>query len=79
METKFLELHNISKSFGKVSALDGVDFYIQGKPEIVALIGDNGAGKSTLIKIISGVHVPDSGEIHIRGEKVDHWSVIRAR
>ncbi len=79
METNFLELKNISKSFGKVSALDCVDFYIKGEPEIVALIGDNGAGKSTLIKIISGVHVPDSGEIHIRGEKVDHWSVTKAR
>lgn len=79
METKFLELKNISKTFGKVSALDRVSFYIKGEPEIVALIGDNGAGKSTLIKIISGVHAPDSGEIYIRGEKVDHWSVTKAR
>ncbi|MGA9347973.1 MAG: ATP-binding cassette domain-containing protein [Anaerolineae bacterium] len=79
METKFLELQDTSKSFGKVSALDRVNFFIKGEPEIVALIGDNGAGKSTLIKIISGVHPPDSGEIHIQGEKVDHWSVAKAR
>lgn len=79
MKTKFLELKNIVKSFGKVSALDGVNFYIKGEPEIVALIGDNGAGKSTLIKIISGVHAPDSGEIYIGGEKLDHWSVTKAR
>lgn len=79
METKFVELKNISKSFGRVRALDRVDFFIKGEPEIVALIGDNGAGKSTLIKLISGVHAPDSGEIHIRGEKVDHWSVTQAR
>ena len=79
METKFLELEDISKSFGKVSALDRVSFYIKGAPEIVALIGDNGAGKSTLIKIISGVHAADSGEIYIRGQKVDHWSVTKAR
>ena len=79
METKFLELRNISKSFGKVSALARVNFYIKGEPEIVALIGDNGAGKSTLIKIISGVHAPDTGEIYIRGEKVDNWSVTKAR
>jgi simple sugar transport system ATP-binding protein len=79
VETKFLELQNISKSFGKVSALDQVNFFIKSEPEIVALIGDNGAGKSTLIKIISGVHAPDSGEIYIRGEKADQWSVTKAR
>jgi simple sugar transport system ATP-binding protein len=79
VETKFLELRNISKSFGKVSALARANFYIKGEPEIVALIGDNGAGKSTLIKIISGVHAPDTGEIYIRGEKVDNWSVTKAR
>jgi len=79
VETKFLELKDISKSFGKVSALDRVNFYIKGAPEIVALIGDNGAGKSTLIKIISGVHAADSGEIYVRGQKVDQWSVAKAR
>jgi len=79
VETEFLELKDISKSFGKVSALDRVNFYIRGEPEIVALIGDNGAGKSTLIKIISGVLTPGSGEIYVRGEQVDHWSVAKAR
>lgn len=79
MATEFLELRNISKSFGKVSALDRVNFYIKGEPEIIALIGDNGAGKSTLIKIVSGVHAPDSGEIYIQGEKVHRWSVTKAR
>jgi simple sugar transport system ATP-binding protein len=77
--TNFLELRNISKSFGKVSALKQTDFHIKSEPEIVALIGDNGAGKSTLIKIISGVHSPDSGEIRIRGEQVSGWSVAKAR
>lgn len=79
METKFLELKNITKTFGKVSALHEVNFHIKDEAEIVALIGDNGAGKSTLIKIISGVHTPDSGEIRIRGEKATHWSVVKAR
>lgn len=79
METKFLEMSSVSKSFGNVSALDRVDFHINSEPEIVALIGDNGAGKSTLIKIISGVHSPDSGEIRLRGEQVGGWSVARAR
>lgn len=79
MEDHFIELRNISKSYGKVSALNRVDFHIKYEPEIVSLIGDNGAGKSTLIKIISGVHSPDVGDIFIRGIKVDHWSVTRAR
>jgi len=79
MKPHFLELNNITKSFGKVSAVHNVDFHIKGEPEIVALIGDNGAGKSTLIKTISGVHMPDSGDIRIKGEKVKAWSVVKAR
>jgi simple sugar transport system ATP-binding protein len=73
-----VELRNVSKSFGKTLALDRVDFHV-GDAEVVGLIGDNGAGKSTLIKIISGVHAPDSGEIYIRGHQVTHWSVAAAR
>lgn len=76
--TEFLELRNITKSFGKVNAVSEVNLKV-GQPEIIGLIGDNGAGKSTLIKIIAGVHKPDSGEIFIRGQKMDHWSVTQAR
>ncbi len=79
MKNKFLELKNISKSFGKVSALERVNFYIKGEPEIVGLIGDNGAGKSTLIKIISGIHTPDCGEIYINGKRMENWSVVKSR
>lgn len=79
MKIKFLELKNISKSFGKVSALKRVNFYIKGEPEIVGLIGDNGAGKSTLIKIISGIHAPDCGEIYIKGKRMKNWSVVKSR
>lgn len=79
MKTKFLELKNISKSFGKVNALERVNFYIKEEPEIVALIGDNGAGKTTLIKIISGVQTADRGEMYVNGEKVKNWSVAKAR
>jgi len=81
MKTKFLELKNISKSFGKVSALKRINFYIKGEPEIVGLIGDNGAGKSTLIKIISGIHAPDCGEIYINGKRIriKNWSVVKSR
>jgi len=78
MDDRLVELKNISKSFGNVNALDRVSMHIN-KAEIVGLIGDNGAGKSTLIKILSGVHSPDSGEIHVRGAKVDgRWTVARA-
>jgi len=59
----------ISKNYGGVQALAGVDFTV-GSGEIVGLVGDNGAGKSTLIQILSGVIRPDSGTIYIRENKV---------
>lgn len=65
-----LEMKSISKRFGDIQALKNVNFEI-GNNEIVGLIGDNGAGKSTLIKILTGVHLPDSGEIFHKGEKVN--------
>jgi simple sugar transport system ATP-binding protein len=72
------ELVNIHKSFGKVNALIGVDFQV-GYNEIVGLVGDNGAGKSTLIKILTGVHAPDEGEIYFKGKKIEKHSVEKAR
>ena len=72
------ELKNVSKSFGGVHALNGVNFRVDYN-EIVGLIGDNGAGKSTLIKILTGVYPPDKGEIYIKGEKIKDYSVHRAR
>jgi len=73
-----LELRKVSKSYGKVLALKDVDLRL-GDNEIVGLLGDNGAGKSTLIKILSGYHPIDSGEIFARGTKVDHWTTEEAR
>ena len=58
----------MSKYFGKVIALNDVTFDLR-NGEVHCLLGDNGAGKSTLIKILSGVHVPDSGEILIEGNR----------
>jgi len=68
----------IDKSFGKVQVLKAVDFEV-GHNEIVGLVGDNGAGKSTLIKILTGVHQPDRGEIYFKGQKITIHSVARSR
>jgi D-xylose transport system ATP-binding protein len=57
-----LEARNVTKRFGAVRALDDVSLTLHGR-EVLALLGDNGAGKSTLIKIMSGVHQPDEGEL----------------
>lgn len=64
-----LQLRGISKRFGAVQALTDVDFEVY-PGEVVALVGDNGAGKSTLIKVISGIYVPDTGEVIFEGERV---------
>ena len=60
----------IAKSFGGVAALEHVDFSVR-KGEIHALLGGNGAGKSTVLKMLSGVHKPDKGEIWINGVKLE--------
>jgi simple sugar transport system ATP-binding protein len=73
-----LSLVGVSKSFGGVKALVDVDFTI-GHNEIVALIGDNGAGKSTLIKVITGVNLPNKGEIYFKGERITKHSVKKSR
>jgi D-xylose transport system ATP-binding protein len=64
--TPLLSLAGISKRYGAVQALDGVDFRVNAA-EVVALVGDNGAGKSTLIKIMAGVAQPDAGLIELAG------------
>ena len=78
MTESIIELKNVSKSFGNVLALSGVNLHVNDH-EVLGLIGDNGAGKSTLIKIISGVHAPNSGEIYVRGKLHKKWDVNIAR
>jgi simple sugar transport system ATP-binding protein len=75
--TDLVRMERISKFYGKVQALDDVSFSVKEK-EIVGLLGDNGAGKSTLIKILSGAVPHTTGEIHIRGKKVDIRSTTDA-
>jgi D-xylose transport system ATP-binding protein len=69
-DTPLLELRNLTKSFGSVQALSGVDMEVR-SGEVMALVGDNGAGKSTLIKCIAGTHSADSGEILFEGREVN--------
>jgi simple sugar transport system ATP-binding protein len=73
-----LELRGVSKSFGGVQVLQDVDLRLD-VGEGVGRLGDNGAGKSTLIKIITGVHEPDRGEILFGGERIDGLTVQAAR
>ena len=71
--TPVIELKNVSKTFGEVRSLSGVDLAIY-PGEIVGLLGDNGAGKSTLVKTIMGYHQPDAGgEIWFKGQQIQNW------
>ena len=72
---ELLSVRGIHKYFPGVHALDDVEFSIRAG-EIHALVGENGAGKSTLVKILSGIHTPDSGEMLFEGRQVD-WKSPR--
>lgn len=61
-----LSLRGITKSYGAVQALHGIDLDVQ-PGEVLAICGDNGAGKSTLIKIVSGAQAPTAGTLSLRG------------
>ena len=73
MTAPVLKLVNVSKSFGPIDVLEGINLEVRAG-EVLCLLGDNGAGKSTLIKTMSGVHKPTSGEIWMDGEKVEFSS-----
>lgn len=73
-----LRLTGIRKSFGAVRALKGVSFELM-SGEVHALLGENGAGKSTLIKVITGAHPPDGGEMEVCGRGVGGLTPALAR
>lgn len=73
-----LRCEGLVKWFGGVRALAGVSVSVHAG-EIVAVVGDNGAGKSTLVKILSGIHQPDGGEIWLGQERVGHLTPPTAR
>jgi simple sugar transport system ATP-binding protein len=78
MGERLIELKNVTKSFGRVFAVGGINLHVD-RGEVVGLLGDNGAGKSTLIKILAGAIPPTSGEILVRGVPVAHWDAARSR
>jgi ABC-type sugar transport system ATPase subunit len=68
-----VRMRGIVKSFGAVKALRGAHLDL-GHREVLGLVGDNAAGKSTLMKVLTGVHKPDEGEIHFDGQPVHFHS-----
>ena len=77
-EAARLRLVDVSKSFGAVRALRGVSMEVRAG-EVHALLGENGAGKSTLIRVMAGVHAPDSGRIEVGGRVHGRLTVGTAR
>ena len=73
-----LELRQISKNFGAIRALSGVDLKLEAG-EVLGLMGDNGAGKSTMVKIIAGNFPTSGGEILVDGKPVHFDKPIEAR
>jgi ABC-type branched-subunit amino acid transport system ATPase component len=64
-----LELKNVSKAFGGLQVISGLDFHVD-ENEIVSVIGPNGAGKTTLFNLVTGVYPPDDGEIEFEGKSL---------
>src|SRR5258708_21840503 len=77
MSEDLIRMEHINKFYGRVQALDDVNFNVT-RQEIVGLLGDNGAGKSTLIKVLSGAVRATSGDIIVHGKRVDIRSTTDA-
>ena len=77
-DTTVLRCEGLTKYFGAVRALAGVDIKVS-SGEILAIMGDNGAGKSTLVRVISGVERPDAGTMWLSGQEIRKLTPRRAR
>jgi ABC-type sugar transport system ATPase subunit len=75
--SEILSIRNVSKSFPGVRALKDVSIGVQ-RGVVHGIVGENGAGKSTLMKILSGVHKKDSGEIYFDGEKIESTTPVQS-
>jgi rhamnose transport system ATP-binding protein len=73
-----LEIRDVTKSFGAVAAVQGVSFTLLAG-EAHALVGENGAGKSTIVKMLAGVHRPDTGSLRVAGTDVEFHSPADAK
>jgi len=73
-----LKMRGVKKRFGATRALSGVELEVQ-PGEVLALVGENGAGKSTLMKVLSGAHAPDEGEMWLDGEPYAPRNPLDAR
>ncbi len=71
-----LKLVNLSKSYGKLKAVDNINLEVQ-KGELIGLVGPNGAGKTTTIKMIANILKPDKGEILIKNQKGNLQNLVK--
>ena len=71
-----IAIADVRKAFGSTQALNGASFHVR-RGESHALLGRNGAGKSTLISVLTGLVVPDSGSVEIRGDRDDNFKIER--
>src|SRR5678810_746511 len=69
-----IELRNVSKQFGNVSAVNNINFSV-GDGELVALLGPSGGGKTTVLRMIGGLEMPTEGDLFIRGQRVNDLPV----
>ena len=69
-----LEINNLTKKFGGLTAVDQVDFDLN-EGDILGLIGPNGAGKTTIFNMLTGIYPPTEGEIFFNGQRIAHPSI----
>src|SRR3989442_9610787 len=69
-----IELRNVTKKFGEIFAVNNVSFSVQ-EGELMALLGPSGGGKTTVLRMIAGLEMPTTGDLFIRGERVNELSV----